>query len=81
MASSTFSRSLFAVLLPLCADKMYVNLGVAWATSLLGFVSLIVACLPFLFIRYGEVICDNSRVYQELLKNEGSREAIMEERQ
>ncbi len=67
-ASSAFSRSIFAVVLPLAADPMYGRLGVAWASSLLGFLSLLMAITPFAFIRYGDQLRRRSKFCQELLE-------------
>ena len=54
MACSAMSRSFLAVLLPLATDPLYGSLGVAWASSLLGFVSLFMSLAPFVFLRYGK---------------------------
>lgn len=56
MAASTVLRSLSAALLPLSSSKMYKAMGYGWGNSLLGFVSLVLIPIPFLFIRYGEKI-------------------------
>jgi len=45
---------------------MFERLGVPWACSLLGFVSLILGLVPFAFIRYGEQIRANSKFCQQL---------------
>ncbi|KAH4018916.1 hypothetical protein HBI56_137710 [Parastagonospora nodorum] len=68
LASSAFSRSIFAVLLPLSAGPMYETLGIPWACSLLGFLSLIMAIIPFVFLRYGTWLRMHSPYCQELLK-------------
>lgn len=68
LASSAFSRSIFAVLLPLAASPMYERLGIPWACSLLGFLSLAMAIIPFVFLRYGTWLRMNSHYCQELLK-------------
>jgi DHA1 family multidrug resistance protein-like MFS transporter len=39
IAANTVVRSLFGVVFPLFAAKMYARLGVAWATSLPGFLA------------------------------------------
>jgi hypothetical protein len=39
---------------------MFVNLGDSWATSLLAFINLACAPIPFLFMRYGKVIRPHS---------------------
>jgi hypothetical protein len=40
---------------------MYERLGIAWASSLLGFLSLLMCVIPFVFVKYGEVIRGRSR--------------------
>lgn len=62
MAASTVLRSLCAALLPLSSSKMYKAMGYGWGNSLLGFVSLALIPIPFLFIRYGERIRASSTV-------------------
>lgn len=66
MAAASTCRSLFGALLPLAARPMYETLGVAWATSLLGFLSLGMAIIPFAFIKYGDRIRANSKFCQYL---------------
>jgi MFS family permease len=56
MAANTVLRSLCASLLPLSSQKMYAVMGYGWGNSLLGFVSLLLVPIPFLFIKYGERI-------------------------
>lgn len=53
LAASSMSRSVFGAVLPLAAKKMYANLGVGWATSCMGFVAILLGCLPFVFMKYG----------------------------
>ncbi|KAJ4300682.1 hypothetical protein N0V90_002770 [Kalmusia sp. IMI 367209] len=62
MAASTVLRSLCAALIPLSSSKMYKAMGYGWGNSLLGFVSLALIPIPFLFIRYGEKIRARSTV-------------------
>ncbi len=59
-------RSLLGVLLPLAAHSMFKDLGIAWACSTLGFLSLALAMIPVLFIMFGERIRANSKFCQEL---------------
>ena len=66
MAAASFSRSIFGTTLPLAAKPMYSALGIAWATSLLGFLSMALTVIPFAFIKYGYRIRANSRFCQEL---------------
>ena len=68
MAATSFCRSIFGAVLPLAAAPMYKSLGVSWASSLLGFLSLALCIIPFAFIKYGDRIRANSRFCQELKK-------------
>lgn len=56
LAANLVLRSLFGAFLPLAAPQMYANLGLGWGNSLLGFVCLAFAPLPWLFYRYGEYV-------------------------
>lgn len=62
MAASTVLRSLTAALIPLSSQKMYAAMGYGWGNSMLGFVSLLLVPVPFLFIKYGERIRASSSV-------------------
>lgn len=66
MAATSFSRSIFGALLPLAANRMYTTLGISWASSLLGFLSLAMCGIPFAFLKYGDKIRANSRFCNEL---------------
>ncbi|KAK4620102.1 Polyamine transporter 4 [Fulvia fulva] len=55
-SSNTFARYLAAFAFPLFAVQMFEGLGNGWAASLLGFVSLLLLPIPFVFERYGERI-------------------------
>ena len=77
MAATSCCRSVFGALLPLAATPMYDKLGVAWASTLLGFLSLAMSIIPFAFIRYGDRIRANSKFCQELKQR---KTAIEEEK-
>lgn len=68
------SRSIFGVVLPFAAKPLYNTLGIAWACSLLGFLSLLMCFIPFVFIKYGDRIRANSKFCQELKKQKEERE-------
>lgn len=68
MAAASTCRSIFGAILPLAASPMFHHLGVNWGTSLLGFLSLVMTFIPFVFIRYGERIRRRSTFRQELEK-------------
>ncbi|KIM93298.1 hypothetical protein OIDMADRAFT_173323 [Oidiodendron maius Zn] len=56
IAANTFLRSLAGAGFPMFATAMYDKLGVNWATSLLGFLSIVMIPAPVLFFIYGERI-------------------------
>lgn len=56
LASNTVIRSLFGAVFPLFANQMYNKLGAQWASSLLGFVALAMAPIPFVLSRYGPLL-------------------------
>ncbi|KAL8671934.1 MAG: hypothetical protein Q9168_003590 [Polycauliona sp. 1 TL-2023] len=66
MAATSACRSIFGAVLPIAARPMYRSLGIAWASSLLGFLSLAMCIIPFAFIKYGDRIRANSKFCQEL---------------
>lgn len=68
LGAASCSRSIFAVVLPFAARPMYNTLGIPWACSLLGFLSLLMGVVPFLFLRYGGSIRANSVWCQQLKK-------------
>ncbi|CZR60891.1 related to FLR1-Putative H+ antiporter regulated by yAP-1 and involved in multidrug resistance [Phialocephala subalpina] len=55
-AGNDFMRSSFGAGFPLFAAAMYYNLGVGWASSLLGFLSICFIPIPFALYFYGERI-------------------------
>lgn len=71
MASSVFSRNIAAaLLLPLASYRMYEQLGVAWACSILGFACLAMSIIPFGFIWYGPKLTARSKFCQRLKQRE-----------
>ncbi|KAI1761213.1 major facilitator superfamily protein [Hypoxylon sp. FL1150] len=66
IAASSGVRSILGAVLPLATNAMYGKLGVHWATSLLGFLSLLMALIPFAFIRFGRHLRENSKFSQSL---------------
>ncbi|KAL8760802.1 MAG: hypothetical protein Q9184_003025 [Pyrenodesmia sp. 2 TL-2023] len=66
LAATSACRSIFGAVLPIAARPMYDSLGIAWASSLLAFLSLGMSIIPFAFIRYGDRIRANSKFCQEL---------------
>lgn len=64
-SSNTFLRYLFATAFPLFAEQMYISLGVDWASSLLGFVTLVLVPIPFAFYKWGPVLRRKSQYAPE----------------
>jgi len=59
--ANSLLRYTLAAVFPLFALKMYDKLGVGWATSLLGFVTILLAPIPWVFWRFGEGLRRRSR--------------------
>lgn len=64
IAANTCVRSLVAAGFPLAAPQMYRVLDTAWATSVLGFLCVIVIPAPILFYIYGARLRQMSRYAQ-----------------
>nr|A0A089FRP6.1 RecName: Full=MFS transporter prlG; AltName: Full=Pyrrolocin biosynthesis protein G [fungal sp. NRRL 50135]AIP87507.1 putative MFS transporter [fungal sp. NRRL 50135] len=54
LAANTVLRSLFGAVLPLAGPSLYDSLGLGWGNSLLAFIGLAFAPVPFFFYKYGE---------------------------
>ncbi|OCL12877.1 MFS general substrate transporter [Glonium stellatum] len=80
MAASSTSRSIFGTVLPFAARPMYERLGVPWACSLLGFLSLAMCAIPFVFIKYGTNLRAKSKFCQYLAQRK-REEAARRERE
>ncbi|KAJ7062878.1 MFS general substrate transporter [Mycena amicta] len=61
LAAKTVIRSGAGAAMPLFIVQMYHGLGNGWAASLLGFVSLVMVPIPFLFYRFGKAIRRRSK--------------------
>lgn len=59
---------------------MYDTLGVAWACSLLGFLSLGLAAIPWVFIWKGDSLRARSKFCQYLIQQEREEEEARERR-
>ncbi|KAF2874227.1 major facilitator superfamily domain-containing protein [Massariosphaeria phaeospora] len=77
MAASSLSRSVFGAVLPFAARPMYRAMGVPWATSLLGFLSLALCVIPFVFVRWGARMRERSPFCRDLKRRE--EEALEED--
>ena len=61
MAASSVLRSLVGGLAPLFSHKLYQKFDVGWAFSLLAFIALAFAPVPWIFYRYGDRWRKNER--------------------
>ncbi|KAJ5900686.1 Citrinin biosynthesis cluster MFS transporter mrr1 [Penicillium subrubescens] len=61
IAANTLIRSALGGAFPLFATQMYTNLGVDWASSVLGFITIAMIPIPILFFFYGAKIRAMSR--------------------
>ncbi|KAL4987530.1 major facilitator superfamily domain-containing protein [Aspergillus falconensis] len=61
LSANSFARSSFGGIFPLFGIQMYNRLGYHWATSLLAFLTLVMAPFPYLFFRFGKTIRKKSR--------------------
>lgn len=65
LAAVSLVENLSVAFLPLAASGMYADLGFRWASTLLGFVSLVLVATPFLVIRWGREIRARSPFMKE----------------
>ncbi|RBR26198.1 uncharacterized protein FIESC28_00981 [Fusarium coffeatum] len=70
LAANAILRSCFGAGFPLFSHQMYDKLGAAWATSILGFISVALAPLPFVFYRFGPRIRAHSTFHQRAIEEE-----------
>ncbi|KAF9022968.1 MFS general substrate transporter [Hymenopellis radicata] len=61
LAANTVCRSLFGAAFPLFATQMYNSLTPRWASTLIGFVALVMVPIPFVFVKYGATLRKKSR--------------------
>ncbi|CAA7259940.1 unnamed protein product [Cyclocybe aegerita] len=61
LASSTVVRSMFGAAFPLFAPDLYKALDTRWASSLLGFIAILMIPIPFVLNKYGRFLRRKSR--------------------
>ena len=61
IAAVAFGENIFAAWLPLAASSMYMALGFQWASSLLGFVALILTLAPIGLVLKGDKVRKRSK--------------------
>ncbi|KAH6648339.1 major facilitator superfamily domain-containing protein [Truncatella angustata] len=60
-SANSLARYTFAAAFPFFCIQMYTAMGTGWATSLLGFVSLVLLPVPWILFRYGKEIRKKSK--------------------
>ncbi|GAB0138189.1 hypothetical protein EsDP_00006431 [Epichloe bromicola] len=70
LAANAILRSLFGAGFPLFSREMYDKLGAAWATSVLGFVAVAMAPLPYVFYHFGPRIRARSTFHRRTIEEE-----------
>jgi hypothetical protein len=70
IASSGITRSLFAVALPFAVKPMFYRLGIAWASTLLEVLALILGVAPFGFLRYGSELKRRSKLCRQFTEEQ-----------
>lgn len=80
-AASCITRSIFGAMMPFAGLPMYRKLGIPWATSLLGFLSLAMTIVPFAFIKYGHRIRAGSKFCHELKEQKRRMEEARTQRE
>lgn len=66
-------ENIFIAFLPLATTTMYTNLGFQWASSLLGFLSLILAITPIVVFIWGRQIRERSPFMKEAVAEKRAR--------
>ncbi len=61
VAANGLLRYTFGAAFPLFTLQMYQKLGIAWATSLLGFVTIALMPIPWVLFKYGRAIRGRSQ--------------------
>lgn len=61
LAAQTVVRSLFGAGFPLFATQMYDAMNPQWASTLLGFVAILLGPIPFILKKYGPVLRRRSK--------------------
>ncbi|KAH9017204.1 hypothetical protein EDB84DRAFT_1235756, partial [Lactarius hengduanensis] len=56
IAGQMIIRSLTGAVFPLFTTQMFVNVGINWASTLLGAIAVLLVPMPFLFYKYGSHI-------------------------
>lgn len=72
IAAVAFGENIFAAFLPLAAKPMYLKMGYQWASSLLGFVAILLTLAPMALFWKGRAIREKSAVIRNMKLESGS---------
>jgi MFS family permease len=64
-AANAVLRSILGALLPLCGLQLYEAIGLGWGNTLLAFIALFFAPVPWIFFRYGKRIRTSTKLRKE----------------
>jgi MFS family permease len=67
VAANTFLRSIFAAVFPLFVNPMFHKLGINWASSLLGFIAVVLIPIPYCFYIWGPSIRKRGKFTAEVM--------------
>ncbi|KAF2086509.1 MFS general substrate transporter [Saccharata proteae CBS 121410] len=74
LSAASLGRNLFGAFLPLASPALYTNLGFQWASSLLGFIGVVVSLAPVYLLFRGPEIRRKSPFMREATFDEGEAE-------
>ncbi|KAF2763865.1 putative MFS multidrug transporter [Teratosphaeria nubilosa] len=74
LSAASLGRNTFGAFLPLASPQLYSNLGFQWASSLLGFLALILSAAPIILLWKGPVLRQMSPFMSESTYDEGEAE-------
>lgn len=74
LSAASLGRNAFGAFLPLASQSLYSNLGFQWASSLLGFIGLVLSLAPVLILMRGEDIRKRSPFMREATYDPEERE-------
>lgn len=78
LAASACTRAIMGAVLCLATTSMYNNLGIGWASTLLGLISLVLCSTPFVFMYYGDAMQARSKFCQLLKAKEAADQESIE---
>ncbi|KAL6898490.1 major facilitator superfamily domain-containing protein [Trichoderma evansii] len=65
LGAAAMLRAFFGTAFPLFTDQMYENIGIHWASSISGFLTLVCLPFPFVMLEYGEMLRLKCKYAQE----------------